>query len=80
MAQLALYLDDETMRGVDDAARHAGLSRSAWVREAIRRQFRNRLPEDFFDRLGAWQDARSVDEILGDIRTRERRDDRAPLE
>ena len=80
MAQLALYLDDETMKHLDEAAQRVGLSRSAWVREAIHRQFRNRLPEDFFERLGAWQDSRTPEEILRDIRAGERSDRRTPLE
>jgi predicted transcriptional regulator len=68
MAQLALYLDDETVRSLDAHARKDGVSRSAWVREAIHTRLRNRLPESFFEVLGTWEDDRSPEEILADVR------------
>ncbi len=69
MAQLALYVDDETLRKLDERVRVEGGSRSAWVREAILARLTNRLPESFFDTIGAWEDERSPDEILADIRS-----------
>lgn len=73
MAQLALYIDDETVQQLDAQAREAGVSRSAWVREAIQARLKNRLPESFFEILGTWEDDRSPEEILADVR-------RAPTE
>ena len=69
MAQLAIYLDDETARQLDKAAKKAGVSRSACVREALRVHLKNSLPRTFFDVLGTWEDDRNADEILDDIRT-----------
>jgi hypothetical protein len=68
MAQLALYLDDETVKLLDTRAREDRVSRSAWVREAIQARLRNRLPDSFFETLGAWEDERTSEEILADIR------------
>ena len=68
MSQLAIYLDEETARMLDRAAKKEGVSRSAWAREAIRAALRNRLPESFFEVLGSWEDGRSAEEILEDIR------------
>jgi hypothetical protein len=69
MAQLALYVDDDLVHKVDEAAAQTGQSRSAWVRAAIQLHLRNRLPQDFFQRLGTWRDERTPDQILADVRT-----------
>jgi len=68
MAQLAIYLDDGTVELLDHAAKRDGLSRSAWVKQAIRVALRNRLPESFFEVLGTWDDTRSPEQILEDMR------------
>lgn len=68
MAQLALYLDEETARLLDKAAQKDGVSRSAWARQAIQAALENRLPQSFFDVLGNWEDNRSADQIMADIR------------
>ena len=68
MAQLALYLDDETAKRIDQTARKSGMSRSAWVRSVILKQLDDRLPDSFFEVLGAWEDERGPDEIMAAIR------------
>ena len=80
MAQLAIYLDDETARLLDEAARKEGVSRSAFARKAIRTHLHRRLPESFFKALGAWEDTRSPEEILRDIRAGPEQRDREPLD
>lgn len=77
MAQVAIYIDDETMKLVDRAAKKEGASRSAWVKKAVEERLRNRLPESFFRVLGAWKDERCADEILADIRSATRETKRA---
>ncbi|MFN7970982.1 MAG: CopG family transcriptional regulator [Acidobacteriota bacterium] len=69
MAQVAIYIDNETMKRVDKAAKREGASRSAWVKKAVEERLRNRLPDSFFRVLGAWKDDRDADEILADIRS-----------
>jgi hypothetical protein len=68
MPQLAIYLDEDTARLLDAAARAEGLSRSNWVRNAINRQIQKRFSEGFFELLGSWQDEREPEEILAEIR------------
>ncbi len=80
MAQLALYLDDETARRVEQAARRAGVSRSAWVRSVLLKQLDDRLPDSFFEVLGCWEDDRSPDEILADIRSASQQPERPDIE
>lgn len=78
MPQLAIYLDEQTARLLDRAARREKISRSAWVRNAVRSQVADRLPEAFFAVLGSWEDGRSSQEILRGIRSgaRQRRRER----
>lgn len=68
MPQLAIYLDDETARRLDQEAEREGVSRSAWVRQAVASRLDSRLPESFFAVLGTWEDDREPEEILRDIR------------
>jgi len=68
MAQLAIYLDEDTAKLLTKAARKDRVSRSAWVRGAIRLQLENRLPSSFFAVIGSWEDQRDPEEILVSIR------------
>jgi predicted transcriptional regulator len=69
MPQLAIYLDDETARQLEEASEREGLSRSAWVKRAVQAHLNNRLPDSFFEVLGTWEDDREPAEILRDIRS-----------
>ena len=73
MAQLTLYIDDETARKVNEAAAKEGLSRSAWVKTAIARRLQEELDNGRRKRWlatkGAWKDDRTPEEILEDIRS-----------
>lgn len=69
MAQLAIYLDDDMARRLDEEAKREGVSRSAWVRRAVESKLEGRLPESFFAVLGTWEDEREPEEILSEIRT-----------
>jgi len=79
MPQLAIYLDDQTAKLLDEAAHRAGTSRSAWVRDAVQTRLANRLPESFFELYGSWEDDRSPEEILRDIRAGSEQPERPPL-
>lgn len=68
MAQLALYVADDLMKRLDQAAKLAKMSRSRFVAEALRQRLDEHLPESFFEVLGSWQDDRGPKEILRDIR------------
>jgi predicted DNA-binding protein len=66
--QLAIYLDDETAKLLAEASEREGISRSAWVRQAVEARLKSRLPDSFFEVLGSWEDDREPEEILRDIR------------
>lgn len=69
MAQMAIYVDSETVREIKRASRKAGLSRSEWVVRVLQREIRRKIPEEFFNLLGSWEDDRNTEEILRDIRS-----------
>lgn len=69
MPRLAINLDNETLRLLNEASQREGMSRSAWVRRAVQANLKGRLPDSFFAVLGSWEDDRDPEEILRDIRS-----------
>ena len=63
MAQVTLYIDDDTDRKVRKAADAAGVSRSRWAAEAIRKRLGTEWPKDFLELAGAWRDFPTAEEI-----------------
>ncbi len=63
MAQLTIYLDDETVTKAKRAADAAGVSQSRWVAELIRERTRTEWPADLAVLAGAWADAPSAEEL-----------------
>lgn len=63
MAQVTIYLDDETEARMKRAADEAGVSRSRWVADVIREKTVKEWPESFRRLAGAWQDFPEVDEL-----------------
>jgi predicted transcriptional regulator len=68
MTQVVVYLDPDTAKRMDEAVGEEQTSRSAWVKKAIEDRLLNRLPESFFSTIGAWEDERTTEQILADIR------------
>lgn len=62
MPQITLYLDEDTDRKMRRAARAAGVSRSAWAADAIRRKLGEVWPEAFLQLAGAWGDLPTAEE------------------
>ena len=54
MAQVTLYLDEETAAKLKKAARQAGLSRSRWLAQLIRQRTATEWPQAVRDLAGAW--------------------------
>jgi len=81
MAQLSLYINDEISRRLDEVAAAEGISRSALARRALEKELgaRRRFPESFFAVMGPWEDDRSANEILRDIRANTWQREREPL-
>jgi hypothetical protein len=63
MAQITLYLDDETETKMRAAAKAAGLSQSRWVSELIREKTADEWPEAVARLAGAWADLPTVEEL-----------------
>ncbi|MDQ7007965.1 MAG: hypothetical protein Q9Q40_12105 [Acidobacteriota bacterium] len=53
MAQLTLYVDEETRRKIEAAARQAHLSVSRWVVTTLSRSLEQTWPRDYFDLFGS---------------------------
>ena len=56
MAQVTLYLDDETAERMKKAARAAGLSRSQWLAQLVREQVAREWPPSVRELAGACPD------------------------
>lgn len=56
MAQLTIYLDDETRERIEKAAREADTSLSRWVKERLVRALDTEWPDGYFELLGSLSD------------------------
>lgn len=56
MAQVTIYLDEETASEMRSAAKEAGLSMSAWLARLVREKTRSTWPEAVRALAGAWTD------------------------
>ena len=56
MAQVTLYLDDDTADRLKKAAKQAGLSRSRFLARLVREKTVTEWPQDVKDLVGAWQE------------------------
>ena len=60
MAQVTLYLDDETADRLKKAAKQAGLSRSRFLARLVREKTVTEWPQAVKDLAGAWQEIESA--------------------
>jgi hypothetical protein len=72
VAQVTLYLDEDTAARLKRAARQAGLSRSRWLAKLVRERTATEWPQAVRDLAGAWAD---LDSTRG-LRRHTRRDTR----
>ncbi len=80
MPQLTIYLDEETARLLEHAAEAEGVSRSSLAADAIRRRLTPRFSEEWLANLGTWEDDRTPEDILAEIRRSDvPQPDREPL-
>ena len=63
MAQLTLYLDEETAARMKAAAEAEGLSQSKWVCRLIERKTAARWPDSVKRLAGAWSDFPDPDSL-----------------
>lgn len=63
MAQITLYLDEDTAESLQLAAREAGVSQSKWVVRLIRTELASTWPAEIQALAGAWPDFPTLAEI-----------------
>lgn len=63
MAQVTIYMDDETVARMRQAARDAGLSMSAWLAALVRERTATSWPAEVASLAGAWPDLPEADEL-----------------
>lgn len=56
MAQVTIYMDDETAARMRASAKAAGVSMSAWLSRLVRERTRASWPQDVVALAGAWSD------------------------
>jgi hypothetical protein len=66
MAQVTLYMDDDTMSRMRLAAEQAGLSMSAWLAQLVRERTRTEWPREVQALAGAWRDAPGAEALRQD--------------
>ena len=67
MAQLTLYLDDETEARLKETANSAGMSLSRWVANLIREKIASQWPVSVIELAGAWADLPTAEELRRDV-------------
>jgi hypothetical protein len=63
MAQVTIYMDDDTMARMRAAAEAAGLSMSAWLAQLVQERTRTEWPRQVAALAGAWRDLPSAEEL-----------------
>ncbi len=63
MAQVTLYLDEETKKRVRKAAKAAGMSQSRWLAELVRQRTAMEWPAEVRELAGTWPDFPEADEL-----------------
>lgn len=63
MAQVTLYLDEETVKRMRRAARASGLSQSRWLAELVREKTARQWPDVVRELAGAWRDFPDAEEL-----------------
>ena len=63
MAQVTIYLDDDTLSRMRTAAEAAGMSMSAWLARLVRERTATEWPPEAAALAGAWADFPSIEEI-----------------
>ncbi len=63
MAQVTIYMDDDTMARMRAAAEAAGLSMSAWLARLVQERTRTEWPREVAALAGAWRDLPNAQEL-----------------
>ncbi|MGH8562536.1 MAG: CopG family transcriptional regulator [Gammaproteobacteria bacterium] len=63
MAQVNLYLDEDTARKLKTVAKASGLSQSKWVAKLIRERVSDEWPRQLAALAGAWPDIPDAEDL-----------------
>lgn len=63
MAQVTIYLDDETERRLQSMVKKSGMSKSSWIARLIREKTAEVWPEHVKRLAGAWKDFPDAEEL-----------------
>jgi hypothetical protein len=63
VAQVTLYLDEETIKRMRRDARASGVSQSRWLAELVRERTATHWPDAVRELAGAWDDFPEADEL-----------------
>jgi hypothetical protein len=63
VAQVTLYLDEETIKRMRREARASGVSQSRWLAELVLERTAKHWPDAVRELAGAWQDFPEADEL-----------------
>ena len=66
MAQITIYLDDETEALLKAAVKASGQSQSRWIAEAVERRARSEWPASVLALFGSWPDFPRAEELRAD--------------
>lgn len=56
MGQLSVYIDDETLKKIEEAAKSQNVSVSKWITSRIRNSFNTNWDDNFFNLYGSITD------------------------
>lgn len=68
MPQVAIYIDETLSKRLDEVTKASGKSKSKWVADVITERLENEWPQGFFELAGSWEDDRSHEQIMAEIR------------
>jgi hypothetical protein len=63
VAQITIYLDNQTTALIKSVVKQAGVSQSQWIAEAVRQRARTEWPASVRALAGAWSDFPTAEEI-----------------
>ncbi|MFL7838890.1 MAG: CopG family transcriptional regulator [Candidatus Promineifilaceae bacterium] len=67
MAQITIYLDEETAGMMRAFVKSKGISQSKWIVELIRERLQSEWPEHIIELAGAWEDFPTAEQIRHDM-------------
>jgi len=63
MAQVTIYLDEQTEKKMVNMVQKSGLSKSKWIAELIREKTATTWPETVIEAAGTWADFPTAEEL-----------------